>query len=185
MKKFLFLLSTLLIISCSSDVGENSKISECGGFKASGIKKICSSKIKKVESKIKSLDEDGKCKDFLRYEYNSKEKILSLTHLNAYLNCCGEHSVSISSDGNNHFTMVEHDEPEDIFGSRCKCMCTYSFYTELHNINKGVIKINLKQDITDEDNNIRNLLTDAEIDLNKENGEVFIKEFFSMGSCNK
>ena len=185
MKELLLIsLVLLLFTSCNDDsnnFGFNTKISECGGFKIDNLldKFICKNK----PSKIIKLDDEEKCKDYLKWEYNKDTKVLSLLHLNASLNCCGVHSLSVSDNENNSYTITEKDEPEG--AGRCDCMCTYSFYTELQNIEKEIIKVNLKQNI-EENSEISTILETTSIDLTQaEKGEVFIKEFYSMGSCNK
>ena len=187
MKNLLFLLSFVMVfVSCSNDIGQNSKISECGGFKVDNFikKAVC---VENSPQKIVKLNPDeDKCKDYLKWEYNESSKVLSLTHLNSYLNCCGEHSIYVSENSNNSYTIIEDDEPEGIMGARCSCMCTYSFYTEIHNVKKESIKINLKVDV-EENTEVETLLNNSVIDLTQgeNSGKILIREFFSMGSCNE
>jgi hypothetical protein len=177
----------ILFASCSNDIAQNSKISECGGFNKidNFIKKaVC---IDNSHQKIVKLNpEEDKCKDYLKWEYNESSKILSLTHLNSYLNCCGEHSIYVSEDGNDSYTIIEDDEPKGLFSdARCGCMCSFSFYTEIHNVKKESINISLKVDV-EEEAEIKTLLNNSVIDLTQsESGKILIREFYSMGSCNE
>ena len=148
------------IVSNNINVGESTA---CGGNLDHKLN------LKKV---IKLVNEnDELCYETLKWKYNETDKKISFVNTNVALNCCGERKI-ISYKEENINILEEIDKSED--GARCNCMCTYSFFVELSNIEKGDFTFKLLRSI--EENDEKETVLEETLDLNNLEGKINIKE---------
>ncbi len=148
-----------------TDLGKNAKASECGGFAAKRTK----------ESDIECRDEG------LAWQYDNASKTVSFLNDDAWLNCCGEHSVTISlNEETNVYEIRETDKPVN-GGGRCNCMCFFDFNIDLPDISSDTVKVKLFRHVTDY-GNLPSIVWEGELDLTKGQGYVLIEE--RIGWCN-
>jgi hypothetical protein len=129
LKKTVFFILLIVITACgggsdssSVAVGTNPRVSGCDGFDT-------------MQSRfINQQEEFYDCRDErLLWQYNEASQIVHFLNKDVWLNCCGEHSISISMDvETGKYTIVETDDPLDGDG-RCSCMCFFDFAIDLNN----------------------------------------------------
>jgi len=146
-----FLVATA-ISACSGENGGNSSagggpsasdftvapsISECGGFIKSG-------------AKIPMPDPTTYCDaERLLWNYDAASKTLGMTNARVTLNCCGDHSVKVSRDGET-IVFTEVDAPEAAAGgARCNCECVFDYGADISPVEPGNISIRIMRDVTD------------------------------------
>ncbi len=136
-------------------VGQNPRVSECGGFNA------------------KTRDDDSYCDaEFLRWSYNESSQTLSLLNQRVLLNCCGEHKFTVTHDRTRDVYVVDElDQPKN--GSRCRCMCTYDWSTDV-SVAPGTINLELARHVSDGDG--RQVIWSGKIDVTETQGEVVISD---------
>lgn len=165
----------MLLASCNDQVtqadseeqniGSNTKISECGGFQ---------SKHKQTRT------EDEYCSaERLIWSYNQDAHTVLFLNQDVWLNCCGEHTMSIVfNEDTEVYEIHETDKPVSGKG-RCLCLCFFDFQIELPQIPSGVISVQLHRHVTDE--GPQQLIWQGALDLSQGNGDVVIQE--EVGWC--
>ena len=140
LEELIFLLKTVSGVSSDSletkNLAMNSEVSSCGGFNL---------------NRNRSLSEDES--EILAWDYNKSTQIVSFINKNVFLNCCGEHSLSIFYDSaTNTYEIFEKDSPflENGFPLRCNCTCNYDFKCDLPDISLEEIKVKVLRYVTDE-----------------------------------
>ena len=68
---------------------------------------------------------------------------ISIVHVNALLNCCGEFETEVSW-GDKPRTIVINEK--DINGPLCDCVCNYDLATEFGRLEKGKYTVVMMQD---------------------------------------
>ncbi|MBK9263987.1 MAG: hypothetical protein IPM54_29820 [Polyangiaceae bacterium] len=179
-------LTAILIASCS---GENSghsssggnpapaefdvapSISECGGFINSG-------------AKIPMPDAATYCDaERLLWNYDAATKTLGLTNARIMLNCCGDHSVNVTRDGDT-LVFTEVDAPEAAAGgARCHCMCVFDYAADIIPVESGSISIRVVRDVTDAPPS--KIAWEGTIDTSAGEGEVIINSESAEPWCMK
>jgi len=161
----------------SGNVSFVPEISGCGGFGSNG-------EALKVKNPWRSPPDDPgpQCGDEkIVWSYDSATKTLTLTNVNVWLNCCGEHSVLLAPDVDG-LIMFEKDEPEMMEGkpTRCKCMCFYDFRVTIENMDGTPFRLTIEREVTDSGKGKEYIWT-GEIDLTMPEGEKVISE--QIGWC--
>ncbi|MCP4352217.1 MAG: hypothetical protein GY795_42705 [Desulfobacterales bacterium] len=147
------------------DLGKNAKVSECGGFDTKRAK----------ESSSECRDEG------LTWQYDNVSKTVSFLNNNTWLNCCGEHSATVSlNQETNAYEIRETDKPVGS-GGRCHCLCFFDFSIDLPSVSSDTVKVKLFRYVTDVDK-APSMIWEGELDLTKGNGYVLIEE--NIGWCN-
>jgi hypothetical protein len=172
----LFFLILVFCVSCggggsdssSVAVGTNPLISECGGFDT--MQNIL----------ISQQEEDASCSDErLFWQYDEVSQIVHFLNKDVWLNCCGEHSISISMDEETgKYTIVETDDPLDGDG-RCSCMCFFDFAIDLNNPTTIADTIYVK--LTRVIDGAEDAIWEGELILSDGEGDVLIEE--NVGFC--
>lgn len=68
---------------------------------------------------------------------------ISIVHVNALLNCCGEFETEVTW-GDKPRTIVINEK--DINGALCDCVCNYDLATEFGRLEKGKYTVVMMQD---------------------------------------
>jgi hypothetical protein len=149
------------------EVGINAKVSDCGGF----------------EEHTKTLSQrqrSSQCRDEqLVWRYNQQTNVLLLSNQNVWLNCCGEHTVSLSFNRDTtEYEMRETDAPLSP-GGRCYCMCFFDFNIELPNISAQALSVSVYRYVTDA--GPEQMVWRGIIELQTGSGEVVIQP--NRGYC--
>ena len=88
--------------------------------------------------------EDDACPpELLEWRYDEASRTASFSHTNIWLNCCGDHAVSVlHNPGGSAYEIQETDFPENTGRDfrRCKCMCSFDYYASIPDVS-GVIDI--------------------------------------------
>ena len=158
MKRIFIVLSGILLFAgCGeSDIGENVRVSECGGFED--------------RETVTFKEEEQKCDQLIIWEYNEKEEVLSILNQDVRLNCCGQHDVSIEKNGASVvYTMI--DNPN--FG-RCDCTCSYDYSADIGNVSETKIDLSVFTDVAENDG--PESVWEGTIDLSEESGTIVVKE---------
>ncbi len=114
-------------------------ISECGGFVAGG-----------TGAKIPQPDPATYCDaERLLWNYDATSKTLGLTNARVQLNCCGDHSVKVTRDGET-VVFTEIDAPQaSAGGARCKCNCVFDYAADVSTIEAGPTALRIVRNVTD------------------------------------
>ncbi len=126
------------------NLGKNAALSGCGGFTS------------ETESQRNALSEDAKadgavdqdCSEELLWTYDSSTSTITFLHHNSRLNCCGEHSIVVTTAGTaGAYEIAVNDALGD--EGRCRCMCQYDFKVDLPEVS-GTIQVKLTLTVEDE-----------------------------------
>ena len=123
-----------------SPLAQEQKISACGGFS-------------QQEQSI-VVDRATYCDaEVLHWQYDATSEKLTISNTRVTLNCCGEHSMTVSEEGDT-YVVTERDAPEEIgplpgMTARCGCMCVFDFDVTVSNVPAGTIQLELVRDVTD------------------------------------
>jgi hypothetical protein len=140
------ILGSLLLWGCGAEVekdpGSNPlnatfDVSECGGFARAAKADLA----------------PGYCDaEVLDWSYDGASGKLSLSDKRVLLNCCGDHSVTVTQDSSGTFVITEIDAPQaQNGGARCHCMCVYDFDASFSIYSAGgLVPIKLVRDVTDD-----------------------------------
>ncbi len=145
------LLSIVTIAACSGDMTGTSTsgtnpppsdftvapaISPCGGFKAG--------------AKIPPSDPTTYCDaERLLWNYDATTKTLGVSNARVVLNCCGDHSIKVSKDGD-VIVYTEIDAPEAAAGgARCGCECVFDYAADISPVEPGMVSLRIVRDVTD------------------------------------
>lgn len=147
-------------------LGINPSVSECGGFAAEG---------KTLQSQQTKND---LCSDErLLWQYDPNSRIVTFLNENVWLNCCGEHSITITLDeATGNYLIHEKDAPGE---SRCLCMCFFDFSIGLSDMPPESIVAELYRHITDDGPEW--LVWQGTLDLSQKTGESVIQK--DVGWC--
>jgi hypothetical protein len=142
--------TALSIVACGGGGGENPDppatdfdvvplISECGGFVKGG-----------TGAKIPQPDPATYCDaERLLWNYDTATKTLGLTNSRVQLNCCGDHSVKVTRDGET-VVFTEIDAPQAAAGgARCNCNCVFDYASDVSPIETGVAPLRIVRNVTD------------------------------------
>lgn len=152
----------------STDVPENDLdvaplLSECGGFVAGG-----------TGAKIPQPDPATYCEaERLLWNYDAANKTLGLTNSRIQLNCCGDHSVKVTRDGET-VVFTEIDAPQaSAGGTRCKCNCVFDYAADVSPIETGMTSLRIVRNVTDADPPTK-IVWEGKLDLSTGMGEVVV-----------
>lgn len=175
LKRTLFLILLIVIAACgggsdstSVDVGTNPRISGCGGFDTS------------QNRLISQQEEDSSCSDErLIWQYDEESQTVHFLNKDIYLNCCGEHYVSIFE--NEKIGNYKIEEIDNAIGGdgRCNCMCFFDFEIDLVNPTtiEDTIYVTLTRVIDGDDD----VIWEGELVLSEGEGDILIEE--NVGYC--
>lgn len=162
----LALVALITVIGClgggeASPVQKESKVSECGGFAATG------NPLPTANSAVA----DYCAAERLHWSYDRSTETLSLADTRVPLNCCGDRGVSLEKSGE-VYVMTETDNPKDGSG-RCNCLCVFDFATKGGGVPAGVIRIRIQRRVSDSSNGSEKVY-EGELDLAKSAGTEVI-----------
>jgi hypothetical protein len=87
--------------------------------------------------------------EHLFWQYNAELKTIGLTNSRVILNCCGDHSVELTRDGET-VVFTETDAPKaSTGGARCKCNCVFDFAAVAAPIEPGITSWRIVRNVTD------------------------------------
>jgi hypothetical protein len=138
-------------------------ISECGGFVAGG-----------TGAKIPQPDPATYCDaEKLLWNYDASTKTLGLTNSRITLNCCGDHSVRATKDGET-LVFTEVDAPQaSAGGARCKCNCVFDYAADISTVDGPMASLRIVRNVTDADPATQ-IVWEGTLDLAPGAGEVVI-----------
>ncbi len=176
-----------IVAACSDSdddpgIGINNAVSECGGFVESDGN--VSARVKAVEEPdADSADDDAaadgddmemcQVDDVLEWIYDADAKSVTFTNRNVYLNCCGNHVISID-EADGVYTLLERDAPEN-GDARCDCMCFFDWRIDLPDLDADSLDLRLKRFVTDTHDDPW-LVWEGQIDLGENEGSILIEE---------
>jgi hypothetical protein len=144
-------LAALAIASCSGGGGDGGTdaevadfniapaISECGGFIGGGS-----------GTKIPEVDPATYCDaERLLWNYDAATKTLGLINARMLLNCCGDHSIKVTRDGET-VVFTEIDAPQaSAGGARCKCSCVFDYAADVSPVEAATTPLRIVRNVTD------------------------------------
>jgi hypothetical protein len=144
-------LAALTVASCSGGGGDGGTdtpaadfdvapaISECGGFVGAGS-----------GAKIPQPDPATYCDaERLLWNYDAATKTLGLTNARMLLNCCGDHSIKVTRDGET-VVFTEIDAPQASAGGvRCKCNCVFDYAADVSPVESAATPLRIVRNVTD------------------------------------
>jgi hypothetical protein len=138
-------------------------ISDCGGFVAGG-----------TGAKIPQPDPATYCDaEKLLWNYDATSKTLGLTNSRITLNCCGDHSVRVTKDGET-VVFTEVDAPQAANGgTRCKCNCVFDYAADISTIEAATTPLRIVRNVTDAQPDTQTVW-EGTLDLSLGTGEVVI-----------
>ena len=111
--------------------------------------------------------------EILHWSYDAATQTLSLADNRILLNCCGDHSMTMTLE-QGVYVVTERDAPE--FGdARCSCMCVFDYTMEAHGIPQGQIALRIVRDVTDWPDGSGIVFDDA-LDLTQGSGSIVISD---------
>lgn len=144
------------------NLGVNQQISDCGGFAAAGNMRL-SPQTKNTQCSRGRLylnqrqrrhaaaaaAKNTLCGDErLSWRYDPNSRTITFLNEDVWLNCCGEHSLSITLDETTGIYVIqETDAPGE---SRCLCLCFFDFSIDLPHMTAESMTVQLYRHITDE-----------------------------------
>lgn len=135
---------------------QTSAVSECGGF-----------------PQTRDLADGDYCDaEVLSWQYEEASQTLWLADNRILLNCCGDHSMTISEE-QGVYVATERDAPE-FDDARCGCMCVFDYTLEA-NIPEGTIALRVVRDVTDWPEGSGTVFDDT-IDLTQGSGSVILDD---------
>jgi hypothetical protein len=111
-------------------ISANHKTSDCGGFR--GFAKVLS------ESSFVYDTTDYCNAEKIRWNYNNESKTLKILHTRLIENCEAKMQMNIQIE-NDTFVITEKDTSDTTM--RAQCVCIFDTYSELINVNSGIINI--------------------------------------------
>jgi hypothetical protein len=147
-------------------------VSECGGFVAGGS-----------GAKIPQPDPATYCDaEKLLWNYDAATKTLGLTNSRIILNCCGDHSVKATKDGET-LVFTEVDAPQAAAGgARCKCNCVFDYAADISAVDGPMTSLRIVRNITDADPATQTVW-EGTLDLAPGSGEVVINTMSADPWC--
>jgi len=139
MKLFHFFTLVILFLFCFGCEGNDIQEKIISPVKFDGCKSLISSE---------SINEVSFDKDCIQYQYN-KEKSLSITHINAGMNCCPGNITAEINIEDNIITIIERETEHS-----CRCLCLYDLEYKITKLEEGEYKISIIESIINEDNKI-------------------------------
>ncbi len=137
-----------------SGVTATTRASTCGGFA--------------VQSKTNS-PMSYCAAEVLNWQYNALQGNLTLRNNRAMLNCCGDHSQTLTRE-NGVLVLREVDAPEG-GKTRCRCECAFDFEAIVKQVAPGLLRLRVERLITDATSpGAPKVLFDGTIDLDKVQG---------------
>lgn len=148
-------------------IGINAKVSDCGGFEENAGTRST--------AQISEYCRDEQ----LVWQYQQQSGTLSLSNQNVWLNCCGEHAVSISiNHDTQEYEMRETDAPQSS-GGRCLCMCFFDFNIDVPNLADQVFPLKLFRHVIDAGS--EQMIWNGTLDLQAGSGIIVIQK--NIGYC--
>ncbi|MCK5798469.1 MAG: hypothetical protein KAI47_14860, partial [Deltaproteobacteria bacterium] len=137
-----------------SGVTATTRASTCGGFVAQS----------KTNSPMNYC-----AAEVLNWQYDALQGNLTLRNNRAMLNCCGDHSQTLTRE-NGVLVLREVDAPEG-GKTRCRCECAFDFEAIVKQVAPGLLRLRVERLITDATNSgAPKVLFDGTIDLDKVQG---------------
>ncbi|MBP7432734.1 hypothetical protein KA996_04230 [bacterium] len=156
----IFLMVLMVLSSCSdSNLAENVKTSDCGGFESGIVTKLPGGEV-----------ED--CSQKLIWSYDESSKILNIINEAVNLNCCGEHDVNIEKTGDNEYEYIMVDNADR--GMRCGCDCLFDFGADIAGVDNSSVKLRVYTDVEEEEE--RTLHWEGPLDITQKSGTIVVKE---------
>ncbi|HSW61099.1 MAG TPA: hypothetical protein VLJ60_09880 [bacterium] len=167
MKNLIIMVSFVLMIlsvgcedvNSSSDLAENVKTSECGGFESGVMTKLPGG-------------ETEDCSQKLIWSYDESSGVLNIINEAVNLNCCGKHDVNIEKTGEDEYEYIMVDNADN--GMRCGCDCLFDFEADIAGVDNSSVKLRVYTDVEEEAE--KTLYWEGTLDLTKKNGTVIVKE---------
>ena len=139
-------------------VGQESRLSDCGGFAAKGDALYA--------------DPEAYCDaELVHWRYDPIARRLSLADTRVLLNCCGSRSIQAGAE-NGVYLISERDRPE---GQRCHCQCVFDFALDLEGVPEGEIRFKLTRDVEDDTSPVA-LVIEETIDLTIGEGSFVVND---------
>lgn len=137
-------------------------LSDCGGFVAAG-----------TAPKVPQPDPATYCDaERLLWNYDAGSKTLALTNSRIVLNCCGDHSVQVTRDGET-VVFTETDAPKGgPGGTRCKCECVFDYAADVSPLDAGMTALRIVRNVTD--NPPAKTVWEGMLDLSMTTGDVVV-----------
>lgn len=163
-----FILMIVLFAGCGEDssstetnLAENIKVSDCGGFESGVVTKLPS--------------EDGEeimdCSQLIVWEYDDSTEIIKISIKNIELNCAGIGKVQIRKTETNYEYIIS----EDLGGGDAGCSCLFDFSAELAGIISESLDFKVSHSVKYTETETTPVW-DGTIDLSQKSGEITIKE---------
>jgi len=128
-----------------------------------------------------SADGDEYCDAEVLYWVLDGEE-LSVLNTRVMLNCCGEHSITVSQDGDGDITVREVDRPAQPGYKRCFCSCNYDFRGDASGIEAGQVNLILERKKTD-DSATFETLWEGQVDLAEGSGQIVVDDVPADAFC--
>jgi hypothetical protein len=168
-------LLALCFLACGSDVDGGSSgdppgpsldvspsISACGGFLGDGS-----------GAKIPPPPTPYCDAERLLWNYDAATRTLGLLNSRMQLNCCGQHSIAVTLEGNVH-VVTETDAPEKLSDgseARCGCMCVFDYAADVSPVEMSTISMRIVRNVTDQ-NPAVTVVWEGMLDLSEVSGTV-------------
>lgn len=167
MKNLIIMVSFVLMIlsvgcegvNSSSDLAENVKTSECGGFENGVVTKLPGG-------------ETENCSQKLIWSYDESSGVLNIINEAVNLNCCGKHAVIIEKTGEDGYDFIMIDNSDH--GARCKCMCFFDYSADIAGVDNSSVKLRVYTDIEEEEE--KTLHWEGTLDMTQKSGTIVVKE---------
>jgi len=108
--------------------------------------------------------------EHLFWQYNADLKTIGLTNSRVVLNCCGDHSVTVTRDGET-VVFTEIDAPKG--GTRCKCECVFDYAAVVSPVETGMTSLRIVRNVTDADPPTK-IVWEGTLDLSPGAGQVVV-----------
>lgn len=141
-------------------------VSECGGFVGGG------SASAKIDPPM--ADPATYCDaERLLWVYDAATQSLGVSNTRVLLNCCGDHTITVTEEGGT-YVFMERDAPQAASGgARCNCSCVFDYTVSIEPIPEGSLPIRLVLDVTDS-GKAPEVVYEGSLDLTKGSGEVIL-----------
>lgn len=173
-------LSSTLLLACGGDqpsgtpLSTTSAVSECGGFGATRGKSDNS-----TPAPTPYCDAEA-----LRWSFDAATATLTLSDDRITLNCCGDHSLTVTDEGG-VYVVRQVDAPEAAAGgARCGCMCVFDYKTSIKGVPAAPLAIEIIRDVTDDASGPQAVWSGT-IDPTQGAGEVIIDPTSADPWCQK
>ena len=177
---FLLMFTAFAFISCTDDeapsvnngelaqetgtdaIEANIDVSECGGFDSYTEDRF---------TPLSDSEDEYYDRQVIVWSLDKASSMLTVTHKNLPLNCCGIHSVNVTKEEDT-YVLEEIDEP-DLNGDRCRCMCLFDFRAEFAIQETTTLNLEVSYQVTDQSSDFTTVYSGA-LDLEDGGGAILI-----------